>query len=145
MEFSKSRRTATERLCRAAASGCGERHFEESYSSIVNSRNLPRRLRSKVVKKEEFLTRYGETMTKKKPPADDMMTSAAKAIGSTLGRLAVAAGLEHVAAPASTKAPARKKIIQKSAAKKASMKKSVPRKKKAIVKKAMGRPATKKR
>jgi hypothetical protein len=86
-------------------------------------------------------------MTKKKSPplAEDMMISAAKAIGSTLGKLAIAAGLEHVAAPVSTQTPARKKIVQKSAAKKVTPKKSVPPKKTSIVKKAVGRPAPKKK
>lgn len=86
-------------------------------------------------------------MGKKKSPqlGEDMMTSAAKAIGSTLGRLAVATGLEHAAAPASTRSPVRKKIVHKSAAKKAPAKKSVPAKKTAIVKKTVGRPAPKKK
>ena len=85
-------------------------------------------------------------MTKKKslPVAEDMMTSAAKAIGSTLGKLAVAAGLEHGAAPTSTMAPGRKKIVRKSAVK-TPAKKSVPTKKTAMVKKSVGRPAPKKK
>jgi hypothetical protein len=56
--------------------------------------------------------------TKKKIPEPDLLTSAAQAIGSTLGRLAVAAGIEHPAAPrVKKKTPAvKKKVLAKKVA-----------------------------
>ena len=72
-------------------------------------------------------------MAKKKSaqPADNMMTSAAKAIGSTLGKLAAAAGLEHPAGAATKSAPKKtaKKTEARKVATRATLKKSVPAKK----------------
>jgi hypothetical protein len=67
--------------------------------------------------------------TKKKTPEPDMLTTAAQAIGSTLGKLAVAAGIEHPGAPvAKKKAPAlKKKAPTKRATPKKAIKKAGPK------------------
>jgi hypothetical protein len=68
--------------------------------------------------------------TKKKTPEPDMLTTAAQAIGSTLGKLAVAAGIEHPGAPvAKRKAPVVKKKTptKNDAPKRAPVKKAAPR------------------
>jgi hypothetical protein len=76
------------------------------------------------------------TMATKKTPEPDIFTAAAQAIGSTLGKLAVAAGIEHPGAPiAKKKAPALKK--------KAPTKRATP--KKAAIKKAISKQREKKK
>jgi hypothetical protein len=69
-------------------------------------------------------------MATKNTPEPDMLTTAAQAIGSTLGKLAVAAGIEHPGARvAKKKVPAVKR--------KAPTKKATPRK--AAIKKAISK------
>jgi hypothetical protein len=59
-------------------------------------------------------------MKKKTPDAqqDNVLKTAAQAIGATLGRLAVATGLEHPMELAGKKTPARRKVASKTSAKK---------------------------
>jgi hypothetical protein len=64
--------------------------------------------------------------TKKKAPEPDMLTTAAQAIGSTLGKLAIAAGIEHPAAPVVKKEPTT--AMKKTPAKKGALKKGVVKK-----------------
>jgi hypothetical protein len=82
-------------------------------------------------------------MATKKTPAQqepDILKAAAQAIGTTLGRLALATGLEHSpeAVARAKKAPAKKKAptVKKSAAPKAAAKRTTKTKAKAPVKKS---------
>ena len=76
-------------------------------------------------------------MKKKTPDAqqDNVLKTAAQAIGATLGRLAVATGLEHPMELAVKKTPPRRKAASKTAAKK-----TAPAKKAALKKVAKKAP-----
>jgi DNA-binding protein HU-beta len=83
-----------------------------------------------------------KTMAKKKTPAkpeDDVLTTTARAIGSTLAKLAVATGLEHPAAQVAEKTSLRKKPV-KPAAKKSATAKKAPAKKAAAAARGKKKP-----